>query len=169
VSKPVFEDIFLVSSERRNRKSYFLVVLILFAVDGIYWKAFDLFSSFMEPSDLKSAGTFVLWGLFIPLLLGNVAVTSQRLRDFNWSGWWLASGLLVPILVFLSAVLGSAAISFLAPIFAVLVSLILLFKPGTIGPNNYGMDPRDRQGLKSNGGDPSMRKSKTTERKEPHF
>lgn len=62
---------------------------------------------------------FALWGAFILfLLICNVLVIAQRLRDIEWSGWWALPAIILPIIPF-----------------------VLWFIPGTQGENKYGPDP----------------------------
>ncbi len=77
------------------------------------------------------AGLLGLYGLaaFIP----NLAVNVRRLHDRDMSGWWLLG------LVVLSAI----------PVVGIIVSigwLVLMFLPGTQGPNRFGPDPKDPAG-----------------------
>lgn len=78
------------------------------------------------------SGTFgillALWGLVT--IIPSVAVTVRRLHDRDMSGWW-----------YLGVIIGS-----LIPLINILVSLgflILMFLPGTPGPNRFGPDPKD--------------------------
>lgn len=78
------------------------------------------------------AGLLALYALaiFIP----NLAVTVRRLHDRNMSGWFLL------LFIVLSAI----------PLVGILVSigwLVLMFLPGTPGPNKYGPDPKDPAGV----------------------
>lgn len=78
------------------------------------------------------SGTFgillALWGLVT--ILPSIAVTVRRLHDRDMSGWW-----------YLGVIIGS-----LIPLINILISfgfLILMFLPGTPGPNRFGPDPKD--------------------------
>lgn len=129
MSKPVFEDLFVFSSGRRNRASYFLhsisVASAVIAIVGIFAMsaptAFDPGAA--GYSDLTSALYVALIGLLIfPFILSSWAVGAQRCRDFGWTGW---------------AILLTAL-----PYIGFLFSLALLFMPGADGENQYGPDPR---------------------------
>jgi uncharacterized membrane protein YhaH (DUF805 family) len=71
--------------------------------------------------------------LSIPLAIAYVVVALsqgvKRLHDLNWSGWWL--------------------LLFIIPIVNFVLALLLLFKAGTDGPNDYGYPayPAKRAGL----------------------
>lgn len=78
------------------------------------------------------SGTFgillALWAL--ATIIPSIAVTVRRLHDRDMSGWW-----------YLGVIIGS-----LIPLINILVSLgflILMFLPGTPGPNRFGPDPKD--------------------------
>lgn len=81
---------------------------------------------------LLFSGTFgillALWAL--ATIIPSIAVTVRRLHDRDMSGWW-----------YLGVFVGS-----LIPLINILVSigfLILMFLPGTPGPNRFGPDPKD--------------------------
>lgn len=78
------------------------------------------------------SGTFgillALWAL--ATIIPSIAVTVRRLHDRDMSGWW-----------YLGVIIGS-----LIPLINILISLgflILMFLPGTPGPNRFGPDPKD--------------------------
>ena len=116
---------------------YFILVAIMFAggfsLDQM--AAMQAPGAQMEPPGALfyvGAGLLAIYALaaFIP----NLAVTVRRLHDRNMSGWF------VLLFVVLSAI----------PIVGMLVSiawLVLMFLPGTPGPNRYGPDPKDPAGV----------------------
>lgn len=59
-------------------------------------------------------------GFFLPLL----AVQVRRLHDTNRSGWWALIGLI--------------------PLVGLVVMLIFTLQDGTVGPNRFGPDPKNR-------------------------
>lgn len=70
----------------------------------------------------------LLWALVV--LIPSIAVTVRRLHDRDMSGWW-----------YLAFVFGGAI-----PYIGFLISiafLVLMFLPGTEGPNRFGPDPKD--------------------------
>lgn len=70
----------------------------------------------------------VLWslGTFIP----SIAVTVRRLHDRDMSGWWYLGFLVASMIPFVNFIAGIAF-------------LVLMFLPGTPGPNRFGPDPKD--------------------------
>lgn len=72
-----------------------------------------------------------LFGLFaLGILVPSIAVNVRRLHDRDMSGWWY---------------LGFIVLSNI-PIVGILVAiayLVLMFLPGTPGPNRFGEDPKD--------------------------
>jgi uncharacterized membrane protein YhaH (DUF805 family) len=74
------------------------------------------------------AGLLGLYGLavFIP----NLAVIIRRLHDRDMSGWWLLGYVVASIIPFLN-------------IIAAIAMLVIMFLPGTVGPNRFGPDPKD--------------------------
>lgn len=117
MSKPVFEDVFSFSG-RRNRKSYFLAVLAFVCI--FFLLAFIGAASVSASSD-GSGFLVVMVLLAIPLMIMNLAVTSQRIRDFGWTGWAVLLGLI--------------------PYIGFIFQIAILFIPGTQGANRYGPDP----------------------------
>lgn len=149
MSKPVFEDLFLSSEQRRNRKSYLIAFLIMLAAVVASAGARGLVKDFMEGSDLKFIAVVILSFILLPSMWSVFSITAQRFRDFEWSGWWAIS-LLLP------------------PIFLILI-LLLIFRPGTKGNNKYGVDPL-AQSASTRDADPQHNKeTKGRERKDPHF
>ncbi|GHC48731.1 DUF805 domain-containing protein [Neogemmobacter tilapiae] len=118
MSKPVFEDMFAFSG-RRNRMSYFLLYLswMTLAFVGV------VLAVLLTPKGSESPGMVMLIGMLfiIPAGLSNLAASTQRCRDIGWTGW---------------AILITAI-----PLVGAIFSLVLLFMPGTVGPNQYGPDP----------------------------
>lgn len=118
MSKPVFQNV-LALSGRRNRKSYFLFLLAsagVGAVLGVMVAASA--GSTGEPSGGLLALAVIA---FVGLIIAGWTVGAQRCRDFGWTGW---------------AVLISAA-----PVVGWIFPFVMLFVPGTVGPNRYGPDP----------------------------
>jgi uncharacterized membrane protein YhaH (DUF805 family) len=124
MSKPIFDGIFSYS-DRRNRKSYALFILIsipLYIFVAILKLLVREINKILEidPSIFTILPIFVsLFSLF--LLWSFLFVNSQRFRDMGWSGWW--------------------TITLLIPGLNLIILLILLLKPGTPGSNKYGSDP----------------------------
>ena len=91
---------------------------------------------------LQAALGFVLaWGQF--------AIQAKRFHDFNWSGWWVLApgaaivGLLITWIAGLSggsdasALFGLGLLTMAAVAFIAIVGLMLFFRGGTAGANDY--------------------------------
>lgn len=101
-------------SGRLGRARYFLRSI------GYYF-AFLLLSGLL--TGLASIASPTLAPLLsVPLVIVYVIIalsqSVKRLHDLNWSGWWL--------------------LLFIIPVVNLVMGLVLLFKPGSEGPNDYG-------------------------------
>ncbi|MEL7189336.1 MAG: DUF805 domain-containing protein [Pseudomonadota bacterium] len=82
-----------------------------------------------------SMGTFStiglgLYGLYsLAAFIPGLAVAVRRLHDRDMSGWWIL-GVVVVSFIPLIGLLGSIAF------------IVLMFLPGTDGPNRFGPDPK---------------------------
>lgn len=117
---------------RIRRIEYFLSGLLVCFVGGIIWAvAFaSAFVGIMSGSTAAAAGGSVfaiLLGLaaYVGILWFGIAQGVKRLHDVDKSGWLILL-LLIPIVGFIFA-------------------LYMLFADGTVGPNQYGLDPKNRQ------------------------
>ena len=72
---------------------------------------------------MNAAPTIVPLLYFIAMLIPLLAVMVRRLHDLNQSGWW--------------------ALAWVAPILNWLLLIWMAF-PGTVGPNRFGPDPKQR-------------------------
>lgn len=122
MSKPVFEDILNYKNGRRNRKSYTLAFLSMAAGCIL----FTALSFWLSQSATLVTAVFLLLSipLTIVLVVGQIAITAQRLRDMGQSGWFM-------LLLFI-------------PFVSLVVQVLLFFMPGQRGENKYGSDPRVR-------------------------
>ena len=111
--EPFYRDLFRFSG-RRRRGSYFN---LMFSVGVLYFPINVLFDHSAHLLSVQIGLTL----LAIPIGLVSVAVIAQRCRDVGWSGW--------------------AALFVMLPVIGVAIFLVLLFYPGTRGPNRYGPDP----------------------------
>lgn len=115
MSKPVAEDLFAFSG-RRNRKSYILASLLIFAVMILVWCAAGAISYVNDAYIL-----LIVAGLIsIPAVIATWALGSQRCRDFGWTGW--------------------AMLITLIPYVGWIFAIAIMFIPGNQGPNRYGPD-----------------------------
>ena len=99
---------------------------------------------------LPALGSIVSAVQALWLLLPTVGVTTRRLHDRNFSGWWQA----LPLAAALPAVAGAVleadwllTLAGCAAGFTSLGLLILYALKGPAGPNRYGPDPLDVSGV----------------------
>ena len=84
------------------------------------------------------------------LLLPTVGISTRRLHDRNFSGWWQALPLAAALPAIAGAVLEANWLLMLAGSAAGLASLALLILyalKGAAGPNRFGPDPLDGAGV----------------------
>src|SRR3546814_127650 len=115
--EPFYNDLFRFSG-RRRRGSYFnflVTALFLTMVQAAVAVPLALAGFVM-------AAHVVIWIFATCCGIVNAIVAAQRCRDFGWSGW--------------------AVLLFYVPLVGTAFWLVLLFYPGTRGPNRYGADPR---------------------------
>ena len=123
MSAPVLENWFSIEL-RRNRKSFALSILSLFATFFIFYIVWLIFA---ETNRGRSIGLLVFG---IPFGICSYLLVAQRLRDFNVSGWFTL--LWIPINAFEGQVRAALTLAAL---------LVLCGIPGTAGSNKYGDDP----------------------------
>ncbi len=90
--------------------------------------ALGSFSLAAHPIATVLALVYLVYALAV--LIPSIAVTVRRLHDRNMSGWWYL-GFMVLAFIPLLGLLASLAF------------LIVMFLPGTAGPNRFGEDPKD--------------------------
>lgn len=72
-----------------------------------------------------------LLGIYVlAILIPSIAVVVRRLHDRDMSGWWYLGVIVASMIPFVGFIAGIAF-------------LVLMFLPGTPGPNRYGPDPKD--------------------------
>ena len=108
-----------------------LVLLAIGLVFGLLGYATGSFESPDGPSTFVMVvlGILVLAWLAV-FLVPSIAVTVRRLHDRDMSGWWYLGAVVVGIIPFIGYI---ASIGF----------TVLMFLPGTPGPNRFGPDPKD--------------------------
>lgn len=123
MSKPIFQEVFVIRSGRRNRLSFLAINLFLLTASIFLSIAMTIFGAQGRGSE------GLLMVLSIPILVYSIcafvamlSALAQRCRDIGWSGWW-------SILAYL-------------PFIGIFFTLLLLFLPGTVGANKFGPDPR---------------------------
>lgn len=89
----------------------------------------------MAEAMMSGTGVLGMIGIFLfslyalATLIPNIAVTVRRLHDRDMSGWWYL-GFIVASLIPLVGIIASIAF------------LVIMFLPGTEGPNRFGDDPK---------------------------
>ena len=129
-------DYFRISG-RITRRQYILRLLgryvFLFLAFFVFFFTTPYLNSFFEfidslPPVFSAFFDGVIGLLFIVFLVLYIifmlAQEIKRLHDINYSGWYLLIGFI--------------------PFIAFIYYIILIFKDGTIGPNKYGPDPKNR-------------------------
>lgn len=114
--EPFYRDLFRFAG-RRRRGSYFNLVLVaLFLSLPLVFILVPL-----SKTQYGWLAEVLVWLYAVPAgIVVNIA-GAQRCRDIGWSGW-------IVLLTYL-------------PVIGLAVWLVLLFYPGTKGPNRYGPDP----------------------------
>ncbi len=108
-----------------------LVLLIFGGVPTEAWSNPDAVAATMaQPGALFWIGGAIGLVWWLGSLVPSLAVTIRRLHDRDMSGWWY---------------LGLIAVQFVPLVnwLASLAFLVLMFLPGTAGPNRFGLDPKD--------------------------
>lgn len=106
-------------SGRAQRAEYWYFMLFYI----IIFIALSFIDGMMGKFDAKG-GIGLLSGIFtLALLLPSLAVTVRRLHDTNRSGWW-----------FLIAII---------PILGAIALLVFTIQDGTMGSNDYGLNPKE--------------------------
>lgn len=123
MSAPALEEWFSLEA-RRNRKSFMLSIVALFATFAVCYFVWLLFA---ETPGGKNLGLLVFG---IPTSICSYLLVAQRLRDFGVSGWFAL--LQLPINAFDGEIGGALTLAAL---------IVLCGIPGTPGPNKFGDDP----------------------------
>ncbi len=121
---------------RAKRRQYlgFIIFQLLYATvwfaATIYrMEELGLTGSAQDVYLLRSSITFGIV-LLVFFYLPGLSLTARRLRDANWSGWWIFAG-----------IIGFA-------IGQLFLFAICTFWPGSKGENRFGPDPRDAEGAR---------------------
>lgn len=81
-------------------------------------------------------GTGILSLFAIGIIIPSIAVNVRRLHDRDMSGWWYLGFIVLANVMFFVGI-------FVFWILAAIGYLVLMFLPGTPGPNRFGEDPKD--------------------------
>jgi len=128
-------------SRRMEYWSFTLLNVIVIALLGLLAGVMGLSFSALAGGDvtgtLFSAGTMLpiaLIGIYgLAVIVPSIAVTFRRLHDRDMSGWWYL-GFIVLSMVPLVGFIANIAL------------IVIMFLPGTPGPNRFGEDPKDPTG-----------------------
>src|SRR4029079_14151436 len=107
-------------SGRRNRKSFFLFVLMQAVLLIAVGQALGGLAASDNEAAIGLSG-FVLLVALVALSVASLAVAAQRCRDFGWTGW--------------------AILITLAPLVGLIFGFAIYFIPGDEGANRYGPSP----------------------------
>jgi len=129
----------------RSRRMEYWMFAVFMAIVGLVLAGpifFDVMTASLadplaaETDPFTGVGTFGLvsmglYGLFVlVVIIPSLALTIRRLHDRDMSGWWYL-GFVVASLIPLVGLVASIAF------------LVIMFLPGTDGPNRFGPDPKD--------------------------
>ncbi|MCB2067332.1 MAG: DUF805 domain-containing protein [Erythrobacter sp.] len=112
-------------SGRSRRKEYWWFVLFQWAVYALVVTVDQLWND-PAAEELLLPTKVVLGAAMAFFAIPTLAVQVRRMHDRGRSGWWLLIGF--------------------APYFGLLYLVLYMLLPGTVGPNEYGPDPRLRPG-----------------------
>lgn len=82
------------------------------------------------PGPLFWVGAGLLGLYALAIIVPAIAVVVRRLHDRDMSGWWYLGVIVASMIPFVGFIAGIAF-------------LVLMFLPGTPGPNRFGPDPKD--------------------------
>ena len=95
---------------------------------------------------------FLIFGLYaLAILIPSIAVAVRRLHDSDRSGWWVMIYFGPYLLSFVVQIMGAlvqstglllvGGVLTLASLIGVIVFIVFMCLPGTVGPNRFGPDP----------------------------
>ena len=133
-------------SGRSRRMEFWIYVVFAYIVLQIV-RIFEIEAGLVATSGSRDSGPLMSIAtlcLFIP----GIAVTVRRLHDRDFSGWWAALPF-AGLVAFGVVIIGSGGDERLFPwaavgyLIAILGLVVMLFLPGTRGPNRFGDDPKN--------------------------
>jgi uncharacterized membrane protein YhaH (DUF805 family) len=124
-------------SRRMEYWMFFVFTLVIYAICAALMFAGGFNLTALENEAMPEGPGAVFWlgagllGLFaIGILVPSIAVNIRRLHDRDMSGWWYLGFIVLSNIPLLG-------------ILVVIGYLVLMFLPGTPGPNRFGEDPKD--------------------------
>lgn len=139
-----FTQKFFSFSGRLNRLAYFLRYLVSLAIFLVVLFVCAFLIAALGPLGMIFSIPIIV--VCVVFIVVSISLTVRRLHDMNFSGWWylviLGLGL---ISGGVEGVQGNpSAISMIINLISLVISLVILFYPGTKGPNRFGADPLGR-------------------------
>ena len=116
-NKQSLKELFFTYEGRLNRKRYLLRGLALGLVGFLVFYLMTA-AAFMTENVLVAFADVVVYAI---IFVSSFMLSIRRLHDMGKPGWWVAI-LFVPVV-------------------GIILSLVMLFKKGTEGANEYGPDP----------------------------
>lgn len=109
----------------------FSVIVYTLCVALMFAGGFDLAAFEPEaPGPLFYLGAGLIALFFLGTVIPSIAVNVRRLHDRDLSGWWYLGFLVLSNVPYLGALVSLAYV-------------VVMFLPGTPGPNRFGEDPKD--------------------------
>ena len=140
-SYPALEDWFS-TAIRRNRKSFMIASVALFAVLAVVYFVISWFTPPRQDGNYTWSFVLVFAPFAIAYIIGAYLLTAQRLRDIGLTGWLTL--LWIPVSMADTYLHGAATLA---------AWIVLFTVPGTQGPNRYGPDPVGSEGAAVDGSD----------------
>lgn len=122
---------------------YFILSLVAALIDYSY-----LGKAITQPQ----AKTYAMWTLTVAFLWPTIAIAIKRLHDLNYSGWYLVTAYVLPLVIgsgligYFAAhqnIIATTSIAILLLCFVLTFMLILCCAKGTPGPNRFDAEPTD--------------------------
>jgi uncharacterized membrane protein YhaH (DUF805 family) len=135
-----------VFSGRASRSEFWFFYLFYSLIVSL--AGFTIASLTFDPSGIRpdSTGFWIFAVVWCALAIPTFSALVRRWHDTNHSGWWF-----IGICIYISVIkrvtenappVHATTLLLFAPIFLAIVWLeVMLFWPGTKGPNRYGADP----------------------------
>lgn len=139
-------------SRRREYGWFFLINILLSFVLEFFLSAGQTLGLW----ELANILGFVVLAYSLAYILASISLTTRRLHDLGWSGWWQVLIYLIPIILIFATLfaldkeLGAIqqgeyvlyGVSILSVLAILIFSLMLVFKSGQPHTNEYGEDPK---------------------------
>lgn len=147
---------------RRREYGWFLVGN---AVIGLFIALLEFAGLFLGVNELLIVIYILNLIISIPLWIAAISITTRRLHDLGYSGWWQCLPIVIALIIFLASFLitsmqpSSDSLALIGGGFAVVFALLgllllgfgiwLIFKDGQRFENKYGKDPKFSQDIEN--------------------